>query len=117
MAFKSGNPIDTIASMWNTTPQYVQEALSSQDEKKSVARKTSEALAKLKEQEKAKALLASSTDFQFLMEAQKIVVDDAAYVYLFQRSTELAMRASVQGYAFNPMLEQIYDFAAMSKAQ
>ena len=47
----------------------------------------------------------------------QIVVDDAAYVYLFQRSTELAMRASVQGYAFNPMLEQIYDFAAMSKSQ
>lgn len=50
-------------------------------------------------------------------EAQKIVVDDAAYVYLFQRSTQLAMRASVEGYAFNPMLEQIYDFAAMSKTK
>lgn len=48
-------------------------------------------------------------------EAQKIAVDDAGYVYLFQRSTQLAMRDAVTGYAFNPMLEQIYDFAAMSK--
>lgn len=48
-------------------------------------------------------------------EAQKIVVGDAAYGYLFQRSTQLAMAQEVKGYAFNPMLEQIYDFAAMSK--
>lgn len=48
--------------------------------------------------------------------AQKTVVDDAAYVYLFQRSTQLAMRDTVEGYAFNPMLEQIYDFKAMSKS-
>lgn len=50
-------------------------------------------------------------------EAQKIVVDEAGYVYLFQRSTQLAMGDAVQGYAFNPMLENIYDFAAMSKSQ
>lgn len=48
-------------------------------------------------------------------EAQKVVVDDNAYVYLFQRSTQLAMGDGVKGYAFNPMLEQIYDFSAMSK--
>ncbi|HEY0212461.1 MAG TPA: ABC transporter substrate-binding protein [Paenirhodobacter sp.] len=49
-------------------------------------------------------------------QAQKIAVEDAAYGYLFQRSTQLAMAADVKGYAFNPMLEQIYDFAAMSKS-
>lgn len=48
-------------------------------------------------------------------EAQKIAVDDSAYVYLFQKNTQLAMAEGVKGYAFNPMLEQIYDFAAMSK--
>jgi len=50
-------------------------------------------------------------------EAQKIVVDDAAYVYLFQRSTQVATRANVKGYVFNPMLEQIYNIDAMSKAE
>ncbi|MFC3060829.1 ABC transporter substrate-binding protein [Paenirhodobacter populi] len=50
-------------------------------------------------------------------EAQKIVVDEAAYNYLFQRSSQLAMRDNVKGYVFNPMLENIYDFAAMSKTQ
>ncbi|MDE3239026.1 MAG: ABC transporter substrate-binding protein [Paracoccaceae bacterium] len=49
--------------------------------------------------------------------AQKIAVDDAAYVYLFQRNTQLAMRDTVHGYVFNPMLEQIYDFATMSKSK
>lgn len=48
-------------------------------------------------------------------EAQKIAVDDAAYVYLFQKDTQLAMADDVKGYVFNPMLEQIYDFATMSK--
>ena len=50
-------------------------------------------------------------------EAQKIAVDDAGYVYLFQRSTQLAMRDSVAGYVFNPMLEQIYNLASMSKTE
>lgn len=48
-------------------------------------------------------------------EAQKIAVDDAAYVYLLQKNTQLAMGEDVKGYAFNPMLEQIYDYGAMSK--
>lgn len=48
-------------------------------------------------------------------EAQKIVVADNAYVYLFQRSTQLAMGDSVKGYVYNPMLEQIYDFSSITK--
>lgn len=49
-------------------------------------------------------------------EAQKIVVGDAAYVYLFQKNTQIAMRSSVKGLSFNPMLEQIYNVNTMSKS-
>lgn len=48
-------------------------------------------------------------------EAQKIVVGDAAYAYLYQKAYTVPMRAAVKGYVFNPMLEQVFDFAAMSK--
>lgn len=50
-------------------------------------------------------------------EAQKIVVGDSAYVYLFQRNTQFAARTAVRGYVYNPMLEQIYNFATMSKSE
>lgn len=46
---------------------------------------------------------------------QKIVTDEAAYVYLFQKDYRLAMRDRVKGFVFNPMLEDIYDIADMSK--
>lgn len=49
--------------------------------------------------------------------AQKIVVGEAAYGYLFQRSTQLSMSDDVQGYVFNPMLELIYNFPAISKGE
>jgi peptide/nickel transport system substrate-binding protein len=48
-------------------------------------------------------------------QAQKIVVGDSAYAYLYQKSYTVPMRAQVKGYVFNPMLEQVFDFAAMSK--
>ena len=47
--------------------------------------------------------------------AQKIVVRDAAYVYLFQKNSQIAMRKDVKGFVFNPMLEQIYNIGSMSK--
>jgi peptide/nickel transport system substrate-binding protein len=47
--------------------------------------------------------------------AQKIVVKDAAYVYLFQKNSQIAMRKDVKGFVFNPMLEQIYNIGSMSK--
>ena len=50
-------------------------------------------------------------------EAQKIVIGDAAYVYLFQRNSEVAMRSDVKGFVYNPMLEQIYNLGEMSKAK
>ncbi|MBP1948332.1 ABC transporter substrate-binding protein [Virgibacillus litoralis] len=48
-------------------------------------------------------------------EAQEIIVEDAAYVYLAQKDSMIPMREDVQGYVFNPMLEGIYNLADMSK--
>lgn len=48
-------------------------------------------------------------------EAQRIAIDDAAYVYLYQQSYKVAMRDSVQGYVFNPMLVDIFNVDAMDK--
>ncbi|GLR08343.1 peptide ABC transporter substrate-binding protein [Mixta theicola] len=47
--------------------------------------------------------------------AQKKVIDDAAYVYLFQKNYQMAMNKAVQGFVYNPMLEQVYNVATMSK--
>ena len=49
-------------------------------------------------------------------EAQKIVVDEAPYVLLFQRNYQFAQRSDVKGYVYNPMLLQIWNLATMSKA-
>ncbi|WP_435051199.1 ABC transporter substrate-binding protein [Escherichia coli] len=49
-------------------------------------------------------------------QAQKIVIDDAAYVYLFQKKNyQLAMNKEVKGFVFNPMLEQVFNINTMSK--
>ena len=47
--------------------------------------------------------------------AQKKVLDDSVYVYLYQKSYALPMRDSVKGYVFNPMLEQVFNLGSMSK--
>jgi len=48
-------------------------------------------------------------------QAQKIVVNDAAYVFLFQRNSQVAMRKAVTGLVFNPMLEQIFNVDTIVK--
>ena len=48
-------------------------------------------------------------------QAEQIVINDAAYVYLFQKNYQVAMNKSVKGYMFNPMLEQIFNLATMHK--
>lgn len=48
-------------------------------------------------------------------EAQEIVVEEDAYLYLFQRNYLLPMRANVEGYVYNPMLLDIYNIGTMSK--
>ncbi len=50
-------------------------------------------------------------------EVQRIAVDDAAYVYLFQRNYRLVMRDRVKGYVYNPMLLDIYNIGTMSKSE
>ncbi|EMH4162414.1 ABC transporter substrate-binding protein [Pluralibacter gergoviae] len=52
---------------------------------------------------------------KFYQQAQKKVIDDAAYVYLFQKNYQVGMNKSVKGYVFNPMLEQIFNISDMSK--
>ncbi|MBX5437813.1 MAG: ABC transporter substrate-binding protein, partial [Alicyclobacillaceae bacterium] len=53
---------------------------------------------------------------QLYVEAQKIVIDEAPYVYLYQKNYLLPMRSNVKGFIYNPMLEQIYNLADMSKS-
>jgi peptide/nickel transport system substrate-binding protein len=48
-------------------------------------------------------------------QAQKIVVNEAAYVFLFQRNSQVAMRKAVNGLVFNPMLEQIFNVDTIVK--
>lgn len=48
-------------------------------------------------------------------QAQKIVVAEAPYVFLFQKNYQVAMRDSISGYVFNPMLENIFNVESMTK--
>ena len=50
-------------------------------------------------------------------QAQDIVVQDAPYVLLYQKNSRIALRDNVNGFVFNPMLEQIYNFGGMSKSR
>lgn len=47
--------------------------------------------------------------------AQDIVIDDAPYVYLYQKDFVLPISKNVKGFAYNPMLEGIYNLSEMSK--
>lgn len=47
--------------------------------------------------------------------AQDIVMQDAPYIFLYQIQTVVPLRTNVQGYVFNPMLESMYNFEAISK--
>jgi len=49
-------------------------------------------------------------------QVQKIVTDEAAYIYLYQKDFRVAMRKNVEGYVFNPMLENIYNLQDMRLA-
>jgi len=52
---------------------------------------------------------------KFYQQAQKTVIDEAAYVYLFQKNYQVGVNKSVKGYVFNPMLEQIFNISDMNK--
>ena len=48
-------------------------------------------------------------------EAQKIVIEEAPYIYLYQKDFLLPVSKRVKGFVYNPMLEGIYNLAEMSK--
>ncbi|KWX05932.1 peptide ABC transporter substrate-binding protein [Hydrogenibacillus schlegelii] len=48
-------------------------------------------------------------------EAQKIVIEEAPYIYLYQKDFVLPMRKEIQGFVYNPMLEGIYNLESMKK--
>ncbi|CQR72073.1 putative D,D-dipeptide-binding periplasmic protein DdpA precursor [Sporomusa ovata DSM 2662] len=48
-------------------------------------------------------------------QAQQIALEDAPYILLFQSDIMTAMRKNVQGFVFNPMLENMYNFESMNK--
>lgn len=48
-------------------------------------------------------------------QAQEIIMQDAPYVFLVQKNYQLPMRKSVQGFVFNPMLEDMYNFQSIDK--
>jgi len=52
---------------------------------------------------------------ELYQQAQKIVLKDAVYAYLYQKNYSLPMRDSVKGYVFHPMLEQVFNVAQISK--
>lgn len=46
---------------------------------------------------------------------QQIAFDDAPYLFLFQTKVLTPMRANIKGFAYNPMLDSMYDFEHLSK--
>ncbi|UFJ41451.1 ABC transporter substrate-binding protein [Brevibacillus humidisoli] len=48
-------------------------------------------------------------------QAQQIVIEEAPYLYLYQKDSLLPVSKQVKGYVYNPMLEGIYNLADMSK--
>ncbi|MBS3649348.1 ABC transporter substrate-binding protein [Pseudaminobacter sp. 19-2017] len=52
---------------------------------------------------------------QAYKKVQAITAEEAPYVMLFQRNFQFAMRSNVEGYVYNPMLVQMYNFADMKK--
>jgi len=48
-------------------------------------------------------------------QAQKIVLNDSVYAYLYQKAYTLPMREVVKGYVFNPMLEQVFNIDTITK--
>ena len=47
--------------------------------------------------------------------AQDIVLEEAPYIYLYQKDYVLPMSKELKGFVYNPMLEGIYNLAEMSK--
>ena len=48
-------------------------------------------------------------------QAQRLALADAPYLFLFQMNVLTPMRAEVEGFIYNPMLDRMYDFEHLSK--
>lgn len=48
-------------------------------------------------------------------EAQRLVMAEAPYLFLFQTNAMIPTRANVQGFVYNPMLDNMYNFPDISK--
>ena len=48
-------------------------------------------------------------------EAQKIVMEDAPYIFLYQAETMIPMRKEVKNFVYNPMLEKMFNFDSIYK--
>lgn len=62
----------------------------------------------------------SSSDHQrridLYQQAQQFVLADAPYLFLFQTNAMIPTRANVQGFVYNPMLDNMYNFPDISKS-
>lgn len=47
---------------------------------------------------------------------QAIAFDEAPYLFLFQTDVLTPMRANIKGFSYNPMLDSMFDFEALSKS-
>jgi peptide/nickel transport system substrate-binding protein len=52
---------------------------------------------------------------ELYQQAQKIVINESAYAYLYQKAYTLPMSDKVKGYVFNPMLEQVFNVGTITK--
>ncbi|QLA19779.1 ABC transporter substrate-binding protein [Desulfolutivibrio sulfoxidireducens] len=64
---------------------------------------------------KAAALSDVAERKKLYSQAQDIIMKDAPYIFLYQIQTIVPVRKDVKGYVFNPMLESMYNFEAISK--
>lgn len=63
----------------------------------------------------AEALTDQNARIDLYKKAQHMVLEDSPYLFLFQTNVLTPMRANIKGFAYNPMLDQMYDFEHMSK--
>lgn len=63
----------------------------------------------------AEALTDQNARIDLYKKAQHMVLEDSPYLFLFQTNVLTPMRSNIKGFAYNPMLDQMYDFEHMSK--
>ncbi|WP_235844211.1 ABC transporter substrate-binding protein [Crenobacter intestini] len=52
---------------------------------------------------------------ELYQKAQQMAINDAGYVFLFQKNYQVGMSNKVKGFAFNPMLESVFNVDAIKK--